>query len=92
MDKPTATPIVRGQIINKDASPIIGATVIVEGTTTGTVSDANGFFELDLSLFTKKGVTLMLHYIGKETKSVDLKIIDLPKSLGQIKLKDALLK
>lgn len=88
MDKPTATLIVKGQIINMNASPIIGATV----HNYWYISDANGLFELDLSLLTKKGVTLILQYVGNETKSVDLKIKDLPKSLGQIKLKDALLK
>ncbi len=92
MERPASTPIVRGQIIDKNASPIIGATIIVDGTTKGIVSDANGFFELDLSQFTNKSVTLNMGYIGNETKSVDVKIKDLPMSLGQIKLKDSALK
>ncbi len=89
MKRPASTPIVRGQIIDSDAAPIIGATIIVDGTTKGIVSDPNGFFELDLSQFTKKSITLIVQYVGNETKSVDVKIKELPKSLGQIKLKDA---
>lgn len=88
MEKPPTTPLVRGQIIDKDASPIIGATILVDGSTKGVVSDENGFFELDLSQFKNKSITLNFGYIGNETKSVDVKIKDLPKSLGQIKLKD----
>lgn len=53
MERPASTPIVRGQVIDKNASPIIGATIIVDGTTKGIVADENGFFELDLSQFKK---------------------------------------
>nr|WP_170857108.1 carboxypeptidase-like regulatory domain-containing protein [Algoriphagus locisalis] len=91
MEKPPTTPLVRGQIIDKDAYSIIGATIIVDGSTKGVVSDPNGFFELDLSQFTKKSITLTVQYVGKETKSIDVKIKELPKSLGQIKMKDAAL-
>ncbi|UZD21013.1 carboxypeptidase-like regulatory domain-containing protein [Algoriphagus halophytocola] len=92
MEKPPTTPLVRGQIVDKDASPIIGATIIVDGTTKGIVSDENGFFELDLSQFKNKSITLNIGYLEKESKSVDVKIKDLPKSLGQIKLKDGVYK
>lgn len=91
MERPPSTPIVRGQVTDKNASPIIGATIIVDGTTKGIVSDENGFFELDLSQFKNKSITLNIGYVGHETKSVDVKIKDLPKSLGQIKLKDGVL-
>ncbi|WP_296699608.1 carboxypeptidase-like regulatory domain-containing protein [Algoriphagus sp.] len=91
LPKPPTSPIVKGQIIDKDASPIPGATIIVKGTTTGTASDLNGFFELDLTKFTEKKVTLVMRYIGTEVKEVDVVLKDLPKSYGQIKLNDAVL-
>lgn len=87
--KPPTKPIVKGQIINKENSPIPGATVIVKGTTTGTVSDINGFFQLDLTLFTEKEVTLVLDFLGTARKEMEVILKDLPKSYGQIKLKDA---
>ncbi len=92
MERPPSTPIVRGQIVDKNASPIIGATIMVDGTTKGVVSDENGFFELNLIQFKNKGITLNMGYVGNESKSVDVKIKALPKSLGQIKLKDGVYK
>ncbi|MEP0714365.1 carboxypeptidase-like regulatory domain-containing protein [Algoriphagus sp.] len=86
--KPPTTPVVRGQIIDKDSAPIPGAAILVDGTTKGVASDLNGFFELDLSLFTEKKVTLIIRYVGTEVKKVDVSMKDLPKSFGQIKLND----
>ncbi|MFC5627218.1 carboxypeptidase-like regulatory domain-containing protein [Algoriphagus winogradskyi] len=91
MERPASTPIVRGQIVDKKNSPIIGATILVDSTTKGVVSDENGFFELDLSQFKNKSITLNIGYIGKESNSIEVKIKELPKSLGQIKLKDGVL-
>jgi len=87
--KPPTKPIVKGQVINKENRPIPGATIIVEGTTTGTVSDINGFFQLDLTQFTEKQVTLVFGFVGIARKEMEVILKDLPKSYGQIKLKDA---
>jgi hypothetical protein len=89
--KPPTSPVVRGQILDVDDSPIPGATILVDGTTKGTASDLNGFFELDLSMFTERKVTLVMQYIGTETKKIEVKLKDLPKSYGQIKLKNSVL-
>ena len=87
--KPPSKPIVRAQLITKNNTPIVGGTVLVEGTTKGTVSDTNGFFELDLSQFTEKKVTLVFGHFEHAQKTMDLELKDLPKSYGQIKLADA---
>ena len=84
--KPPTSPVVRGQIIDNEALPIPGATIIVDGTTKDIASDLNGFFELDLSIINEKKVTLVIGYIGKDTKKMEVKMAELPKSIGQIKL------
>ena len=46
--------------------PVVGASVLVRGTTYGTLSDANGKFELQV----KKGDVLVVSYIGLQTQSL----------------------
>lgn len=77
-------PIVRGQVVNKSEGPVPGASILVKGTTTGTASDMNGFFELNLSIFTEKTITLVITYYDSTSIEVDVKIAKLPKDLGQI--------
>ena len=38
---------VTGKVIGEDGEPVIGASIIVKGTTVGTVTDFDGNFELD---------------------------------------------
>lgn len=90
--KPPSKPIVRGQIVTKNNTSIVGATILVDGTTKGIASDLNGFFELDLSSFTEKKVTLVLGHFEHANKSMEVVLKDLPKSYGQIKLADATFK
>lgn len=74
---------------NKSKSPIPGANVYWQNTTTGTFSDENGNFEIaEPSQFP---ATLMVSFIGYQTDSVTVK--SLPKSKLEIKLsKDVKLK
>lgn len=48
---------------------MIGATVLVKGTTTGTVADENGNFKIDVPAEAK---VLTISYVGYETKDVPL--------------------
>lgn len=77
-------PIVRGQVVNKLENPVPGAAILVKGTTTGTAADMNGFFELDLSKFTDKTITLVITYYDSTSIEVEVKTAKLPKDLGQI--------
>lgn len=43
LPKPPTSKLVRAQIVDKESIPVPGATVLVDGTTKGTVSDVNGF-------------------------------------------------
>ncbi len=51
---------VKGVIIDAEGEPIIGANVLVVGTTTGTITDFDGNFTLDV----KPGTNLKISYIG----------------------------
>ena len=46
--------------------PLIGATVLVKGTSNGTITDLNG----DFSLSAPSGATLIISYIGFETQEI----------------------
>lgn len=63
----TATPVkITGTIVDDHNEPIIGANVSIKGTTTGTITDMDGKFSLEVS----KGMTLLISYIGYETQEI----------------------
>lgn len=57
-----------GRVQDASGMPLIGANVIVDGTTRGTITDVDGNF----SLFEAAGVSLSISYIGYETTKVSL--------------------
>ncbi len=60
---------IKGIIIDADLKdPIIGASVIIQGTSTGTTTDWDGTFELEMEL----PGTLEISYIGFATKVVEV--------------------
>ena len=62
---------VTGTVISaEDNEPIIGASIVVKGTTIGTVTDFNGAFSLDVPSSAK---TLQISYIGMQTQEVIIK-------------------
>ena len=62
---------VTGTVVSQeDGLPIIGATVRVDGTDTGTVTDADGRFSLSLPSGKKK---LVVSYVGMETQEVTVR-------------------
>lgn len=54
---------VKGTVVDAAGEPVIGANVKVKGTTTGTITDVNGEFSLEVS----SGSTLEISFIGYET-------------------------
>ena len=59
---------VSGTVISaEDAMPVIGASGLVKGTTTGTVTDYDGKFSLNVPTSAK---TLVISYIGMESQEV----------------------
>ena len=69
---------VKGQLVdNETGEPLVGAAVMVEGSTQGSVTDIDGYFKQDV----KKSVVLVFKYVGYKDlkkrveargKSVDL--------------------
>lgn len=58
---------ITGIVIGSDDNePIIGASVVVKGTTTGTVTDYKGSFNLNVA----RNATLVVSYVGMKTQEV----------------------
>ena len=55
-----------GKVVDKNQEPIIGASVVVKGTTNGTVTDMDGNFRLNCA----QGSTLEISFVGYVTKQV----------------------
>ena len=58
---------VTGKVIGEDGEPVIGASIIVKGTTVGTVTDFDGNFTLDVP---SDGKQLVISYIGMKSQEV----------------------
>lgn len=74
------TGTVKGQIVDANGEPVIGASVLVKGTSNGTITDFDGNFSLNDA---SKG-TLVISYIGYKTQEVAVK----GKSLIKIVLQE----
>ena len=57
---------IRGKVLDSNGEGIIGASVVVPGTTTGVITDINGNFEIRVA----PGTTLEVSCIGYVTKTV----------------------
>lgn len=61
------TKLLKGQVLDhKTGDPVIGANVIVKGTTNGTITDMDGYYELEAPA----GATLQISYIGYKTLEI----------------------
>ncbi|MEQ8475157.1 TonB family protein [Fulvivirga sp.] len=60
---------VSGTVTNHLAKPLPGVNVVVQGTTTGTVSDLNGNFKIEAP----KGAKLVFSFVGMETMVLTMK-------------------
>lgn len=73
---------ISGILLDKETGePLIGATVAVKGTTTGTVTDIDGKFELKITQ--TPPLTLAFTYVGYETQEIEIKTpTDLKRSFN----------
>ena len=60
---------ITGQVKDTLGEPIIGANVVVKGTTNGTITDIDGNFKLDN---VPSNATLVISYIGFKTQEVNV--------------------
>ena len=56
----------KGKITDTTGEPVIGANVVVEGTTTGVISDIDGNFSVEAN----RGATLRISFIGYQPQEV----------------------
>ncbi len=61
--------VVKGTVIDDLGEPVLGATVMVVGTTNGTITDIDGNFSLNV----KPGADLQVSFVGYETQVVKAK-------------------
>ena len=61
-----AAATVTGEVLDSTGEPLIGASVMVKGTTNGVATDIDGKFTLNVN----KGATLVVSYVGYKTQEV----------------------
>lgn len=61
---------ITGIVTDSQNNPVIGATVMVKGTTTGTATDVDGKFTLDIPVDAK---VLLISFIGMEPQEVEVR-------------------
>lgn len=59
---------VKGVILDESGEPVIGASILIKGTSQGTVSDVDGKFDINVAA----GKTLVISCIGFETQEVQV--------------------
>ena len=70
-----------GTVLDETGEPIIGANILVKGTTNGTTTDLDGHFSLDVD---RIPATLIISYIGygkQEIKEVAISYVDTPEDM-----------
>lgn len=65
----TSAVSVNGIITDKTNEPLIGASIVVEGTQTGTVTDLDGKFQLNVPV----GKSILITYTGFITQKIEVK-------------------
>ena len=54
--------VIKGNVVDENGEPIIGANILVKGSTNGTITDINGNYSLEVE--NAKGAVLQISYIG----------------------------
>jgi len=63
---------VTGTVVAEDGEEVIGASIVVKGTPTGTVTNFDGTFQLDVP---QSATTLVVSYIGMRSQEVAIKSV-----------------
>ena len=79
----SAQTLVTGIVIDEADQPLIGATVIVPGTTQGTSTDTDGSFRLEVKAGTAQ---IQISYLNYKTMLLDVNANAAKQDFGVIKL------
>ena len=60
---------VTGTVTGDDGSPLPGVTIVLKGTTTGTVSNADGNYSINVP---ESAQTLVFSFIGMKTQEIEI--------------------
>ena len=66
---------INGTVLNEQKQPVQGASIIIKGTKTGTVSDSAGHFSLTVQ---SNNTVLLISYVGYKTATYKVKKDDAP--------------
>ncbi len=78
---------VSGTVVDEKGQPVIGATVLVKGTTVGASTDVDGKFSISIP---KNGKSFVVSLVGTETKEVAISdnlriiLVNSDKALGEV--------
>lgn len=68
LQQPQERPVLKGSVLSaKDRSPLVGASVVFEGTTTGVAADANGEFRITVP---ENPTNIIISYLGFKPQMV----------------------
>lgn len=79
-NKPYNNSTIDGIVVDEKGEPIIGCSILIKGTSYGTVNDIDGKFTLN---HVKEGQTIAVSFIGMKTKEITF-ISKIPKTLNII--------
>ena len=65
----TQTKTVKGTVLDENGEPLIGVSIVVKGTSTGTITDFDGKFSIDLPAGSKE---LLISYIGYKDQTITI--------------------
>jgi hypothetical protein len=77
-----------GRVFDSKNEPLVGVSIVWKGTTTGTVSDVDGNFRLDVS---DKADAVVFSYIGFTSKELKIKDFTPSKTANNVFSKDIIL-
>ena len=89
LKKPTAAAVaIKGTITSEKGEPLVGASVVVKGTSIGTLTDVDGHYELSVP---DAATTLTISYVGYDTQeiivgnrtTIDIQLTE-GKALGEV--------
>lgn len=80
VQKPVSKCIVKGKVSDENQEPVVGATILIEGTSLGVSSDLNGEFKIEVNA----GETIVISFIGMQSQK---RIINKPTEQLVINLK-----